>query len=95
MPTKYLGQTDIPASSLRLVTKGERTAPYLVAGRVEVLHNGQWGTICSKGFDTVDGQVLCEKLKGPLSSILGYGEVGSFGFQYVINCVVYYNIIAK
>ena len=83
MSTKYLGQTDIPASSLRLVTKGERTAPYLVAGRVEVLHKGQWGTICSKGFDRIDGQVLCQKLTGPSSIVLRYGEVGSFGLQYV------------
>ena len=65
------------------MTKGERTAPYLVAERVEVLHNGQWGTICSKGFDWIDAQVLCQKLTGPLSSVLRYGEVGSYGLEYV------------
>ena len=69
--------------SLRLVTKREKTASYLLAGRVEVLHNGQWGTICSKGFDLVDAEVLCQRITG-FSRVLRYGEVGSYGLQYVI-----------
>ena len=68
--------------TLRLVTKRERTASYLLAGRVEVLHNGQWGTICNKGFDSIDAQVLCQRLTGS-SLVLRYGEVGSYGLQYV------------
>lgn len=67
------------------MTKGEKTAPYLVAGRVEVRHNGQWGTICSKGFDWIDAVVLCRLVTGTLSSVLDYGEVGSSDLQYVDN----------
>ena len=58
------------------MTKEEKTAPYLTAGRVEVLHNGQWGTICSDGFDSRDAGVLCQRLTGS-SNVLRYGEVGS------------------
>ena len=31
-------------------------------GRIEVLRNGQWGTVCDDYFSTVDGDVVCGML---------------------------------
>ena len=31
-------------------------------GRVEVCHNGIWGSICSTGFDATDAHVVCKEV---------------------------------
>ena len=31
-------------------------------GRVEVLYEGRWGTICFNGFDFLDALVICKML---------------------------------
>lgn len=44
-------------------------------GRVEVLWDGQWGTVCSDNFDISDGHTICRYLGYPKA--LGTGKLGA------------------
>ena len=48
----------VPVTLSVRVQEGIR--PY--SGRVEVMHNGEWGTICNSGWDLNDARAFCRQL---------------------------------
>ncbi|XP_037541065.1 deleted in malignant brain tumors 1 protein [Nematolebias whitei] len=71
---------------IRLVNGTDRCS-----GRVEILHDGQWGTVCDDDWDIVDAQVVCRSMDcgtvktAKTSSYFGEGQ-GSIWLDDV-NCI--------
>ena len=56
------------------------------AGRLEILHAGEWGTVCNQGWDLVDAYVTCRQLGFPgvynsYTAPSGYGRIWLAGVQ--------------
>ena len=47
------------------------------SGRVEVFHNGQWGSVCDDGLDMNDAAVICRQLG--MNSPSAYYTAGYYG----------------
>jgi hypothetical protein len=77
----------IAATPVRLVN-GLSNNPF--SGRVEILLYGQWATVCGRGWDLADAQVVCRQLgcgrvlSAPLGDTFGPGQ-GPIGLDDV-NC---------
>ncbi|KAL8625954.1 hypothetical protein ACOMHN_012546 [Nucella lapillus] len=55
-------QAGYSSLQVRLVDRQGNTGPNIHMGRVEVLYNGTWGTVCDDNFRATDAKVICKQL---------------------------------
>lgn len=88
--------TSSPVRALAPIRLANGTFPF--SGRVEVFHNGTWGTVCNTGWSYYDCSVVCRQLNmgsarypiwsfGGGSDPIWMSNVGCFGSEpYLTRC---------
>ena len=66
----------LAGQSARLVSMKERKSSSVTAGRLEILSNGRWGSVCNSSFGYNEAHVACRQLG--FSSHKNYGTVGAY-----------------
>ena len=70
----------LPLYDVRLVDQDGNTSPNRSTGRVEILYNGTWGTVCDDGWGIEDANVVCRQLgfRGALASLCKFWSISTF-----------------
>ncbi|XP_076106548.1 galectin-3-binding protein A-like [Mytilus galloprovincialis] len=63
---RQTGVASTSQDSIRLVD-----GSYSSEGRLEIYHNGKWGTVCDDGFNCADAMVACRQLGYSIGVSLG------------------------
>ena len=72
---------------LRLNAEGD-SEPRTYSGRLEIYHDGQWGTVCDDKFSDLTANTTCQQL-GFLAALYS-GNADTIG--YVVRCVVHVHL---
>ena len=60
---------------LKIRLKGGRTHGFISRGVLEVKHQGEWGAVCSEGWNKDDAYVACGQLGYPDIKVLNINTV--------------------